>query len=853
MNKLKIIKFLLFIVICSIFSYGMFGQNIKFDSLQNLYNNATHDTTRIKLLLDFGEIFEAENPDTAIFFYNKALSLAQTFRQTHTIDNKQSAIINKLEASSLRYIGIVYDLQGNYLIAFDYYLKSLKIFEKLGNKKGVYKCYINIGNILMYQGNYQQSIDYFLRALKITEELNNKKGMSDCYNNIGLVQYYQGIYPQAIENYLKSLKITEELNDKKGMSNCYNNIGLVHSYQGNYTQAIEYYLKSLKIFEQLGDKNGLSACYTNIGSVYTYQGNYPKAIENHLKALKINEQLGNKKGMSNCYVNIGNAHMYLGNYHQANEDYLKSLKITKELGDKNGMALVYGNIASINISLFDSAIINEKQRINYINKAIEFGTKAIELSIEIKAMPMENSSANTLMNAYKKLGNYKKSIEYADIYIATKDSMFSEEKTKSLAEMGAKYESEKRELTIQKLEKEQLLQNETIARKNAESKKQRILIFSFLAGFLIILVFSIFLYRLFIQKKLANLILSQQKEEISAQRDEIETQRDLVTVQKEHIEEIHKEVTDSINYAERIQRSFLATKELLDENLNSLLRGVARNEAKQSTSTLSSLRGTKQSFEDETNYFVFFKPKDVVSGDFYWAGKLNNGNFALATADSTGHGVPGAIMSILNISSIEKAIEQGICEPSEILNHTRKTIIERLKKDGSPEGGKDGMDASLICFDFETQKLTYSAANNPIWIIRLVTQSSGLLIEPEVRVTGEDASANLKLQTSNFKLFELSHDKMPIGKHDKDQISFTQHDFQLQKGDVIYTLTDGYEDQFGGPKGKKFMTKNLKQLLIANCQLSMKEQKRALEKTLSEWIGESEQTDDITIIGLRLN
>jgi serine phosphatase RsbU (regulator of sigma subunit) len=280
-----------------------------------------------------------------------------------------------------------------------------------------------------------------------------------------------------------------------------------------------------------------------------------------------------------------------------------------------------------------------------------------------------------------------------------------------------------------------------------------------------------------------NEILNQQKEEIA-------TQREIVVTQKEHIEEIHKEVTDSINYAERIQRSFLATKSLLDENLK--------------------------------NYFVFFKPKAVVSGDFYWASKINNGNFALATADSTGHGVPGAIMSILNISSLEKAVEQGICEPSEILNKTRKTIIERLKKDGSTEGGKDGMDASLICFDLSNHKIFHSAANNPIWIIR----------------------------ENNF--IELNPDKMPIGKHDKDQIAFTQHEFQLEKGDVIYTFTDGLPDQFGGPKGKKFKYVQLKELFLSIHYKTMPEQKQAIEETFNKWKGDLEQVDDITVIGLKI-
>ncbi len=262
-----------------------------------------------------------------------------------------------------------------------------------------------------------------------------------------------------------------------------------------------------------------------------------------------------------------------------------------------------------------------------------------------------------------------------------------------------------------------------------------------------------------------------------------------VVRQRHIVEEKHKEITDSINYAERIQRSFLASKDLLDENLK--------------------------------DHFVFFKPKDVVSGDFYFAEKLNNGSFLLATADSTGHGVPGAIMSLLNITSLEKAIENQD-QPSDILNTTRKIIIERLKNDGSAEGGKDGMDCSVICFDFKKKKIIISAANNPVWIVR------------------------------GSETIEIKPDKMPVGKHDKQDVSFTQQTIDIKKGDVIYTITDGFSDQFGGSLGKKFMSKKLRELLSKNAHLPMKEQRTILENTFISWIGDLEQIDDVTLIGVRV-
>lgn len=260
--------------------------------------------------------------------------------------------------------------------------------------------------------------------------------------------------------------------------------------------------------------------------------------------------------------------------------------------------------------------------------------------------------------------------------------------------------------------------------------------------------------------------------------------------QKNLVEEKHKAITDSINYAERIQRSFLATKELLDANLR--------------------------------EYFVFYKPKDVVSGDFYWASKLVNGEFALVTADSTGHGVPGAIMSLLNITSLEKATEKE-SDPALILNHTRSIIIDRLRRDGTREGGWDGMDCSFISFDFPNKKMKLSAANNPVWVYR------------------------------SAQLIEIKPDRFPVGKHELDDHSFTNHEVQLQSGDVIYTMTDGFADQFGGPLGKKFKWKQLQKVLQTMVNDPMPQQKIKISEILHNWKNDLEQIDDICLIGIRIN
>lgn len=278
--------------------------------------------------------------------------------------------------------------------------------------------------------------------------------------------------------------------------------------------------------------------------------------------------------------------------------------------------------------------------------------------------------------------------------------------------------------------------------------------------------------------------VNERTKEVVAEKREVELQKHLV-------EEKNQEISDSINYAERIQRAMLANEKLLKQYLK--------------------------------DYFIFFQPKDVVSGDFYWASLLSNKKLALVNADSTGHGVPGAIMSMLNMNSLREAVKGNeLTEPHDILNHTRKIVKESLSNDGSAEGGKDGMDCSLMVFDLENNQIQFAAANNPVWIIR------------------------------NEVLLEFKGDKMPVGKHDRDSESFTTQTVELEKGDVIYTLTDGMPDQFGGPKGKKFMYKRLKVLLIEISKLSMSNQHDRLKSEMDEWMGSEEQVDDVCIIGVRI-
>jgi serine phosphatase RsbU (regulator of sigma subunit) len=299
------------------------------------------------------------------------------------------------------------------------------------------------------------------------------------------------------------------------------------------------------------------------------------------------------------------------------------------------------------------------------------------------------------------------------------------------------------------------------------------------------LYFILFIIVIFLSIRITVTRLRRQKEKLEIIVKERTAE---VVSQKQMLETAYVEIKDSIRYAKRIQNALLASDKLLKDYLK--------------------------------EYFIYYKPKDIVSGDFYWAQPKGDWIYMI-TADCTGHGVPGAFMSLLNISFLNDAISSSsFVAPNDILGEVRKEIIEALRSDGSEEGGKDGMDCVLCAYNFKTRRLLFSAANNPLWICR------------------------------DKKIIEYRPDKYPVGKHDRDHEPFNLHEVTLQTGDIIYTFTDGYADQFGGPQGKKFKIKQLKELLLSIAHLPMNEQKDVVAKTMRKWKKEVDQIDDILVVGV---
>ncbi len=712
---------------------------------------------------------------TILFFLiTISASIEKCFGQKHVADSLfktlKTSIPDTTRAKNLVMLSEVAGWRvGKYDTALILANESKKLSEKINFELGIAHSYNNIANVYYFQENYTEALKNYSSAIKIYQKIGWKKGIANANNNVANIQANLGNYNEALKAYFSALAIFEERGDKKLIASMYDNISMIYEYEKNYKEAINYCNKALTLQNAINDKSGIEYSYFNIGRIYSEQKNYTKALEYDSLALILAIELDDKVSIGNVYNNMGNIYSYTGNNEKALEAYLKAKNIYESVDYQRGLMYLYNNLGTV----------YSKQR--KVQDASLWLQKSLTMAQESADKFQIQLSYLSLAKLDSITGNYKSAFNNYKLYTQYKDSLVNDENTKATVQIQMQYQFDKKQTADSLKTDEERNLNKL---KFEQEKNQRWFLYG---GLALVVLFAGFLFNRFKVTQKQNII---------------------ITEQKHVVEEKHREITDSINYAERIQRSLLASTELLENNLN--------------------------------EYFVLFKPKDIVSGDFYWASNLSNNNFALITADSTGHGVPGAIMSILNTSCLNEAVKEGYVKPNEILDRTRKEVISVLKRDGSKDGGKDGMDCSLLVFtptnnkdDAAYKKLYVACANNPVWIVR----------------------ANA-LESTSFErkdgFIEIRADKMPVGKHDKQNNPFTLHEIDLQKGDLIYTMTDGFPDQFGGPKGKKFMIKNLRELLINNAHLPMCEQKQLLEKTFSNWTGNLEQVDDVTVIGIKI-
>src|SRR5690554_5705938 len=664
-------------------------------------------------------------------------------------------------ADALNIQGISFSIRNNYKRAIEYYTQGLKINEEIGNKGGTATALNNIGIVYKNQGDFSQAIIYYTKSLKITEEIGDRESSANAMNNIGVISQDQGDYARAIEYYIKSLKIREESGDKKGTAIPLNNIGTIYQDQGDYTRAMEYFTKSLKIREELDDQKGMATSFNNIGLVYKNQGDFTQAISYYSKSLKIREAIGDKKGTADALNNIGTIYSAQGNYTLAMDYYSKSLEITEAIKDLKGSAAALNNIGFV------------YQTLKNYPKAIESATKALKIAEEAGVAIKAEEAAKSLWISYKETNQFEKSLEMHELFIKTRDSLTSMNNQKEVIRQKFKYDYEKQAVadSIQNAEANKVKDAQLTAQK-AENKQREQQAYLLYGGVSLALIFGGFIFNRFRVTNKQKGVIEQQKQQVDIAFEELEVKND--------------EIMESITYAKRIQSAILPSEKVIQKHL--------------------------------PNSFILYKPKDIVAGDFYWLEHKNNTIF-FAAADCTGHGVPGAMVSVVCNNALNKSIrEYNLFDPGLILDKTREIVVNEFAK--STDEVKDGMDIALC--SLEGNVLTYAGANNPLWIVR------------------KDANS----------IEEVKANKQPISQFDY-VTPYTSHKVKLNQGDAIYLFSDGYVDQFGGEKGKKFKPSALREVILSIQEKSMEEQKLFLDNAFEKYRGNHQQVDDVCMIGVK--
>ena len=661
---------------------------------------------------------------------------------------------------------------------------SIILSKRIKYAKGLSEAYKNKGVIFYVKGNLDSSIVFYNKSFEIKSQIKDSLGLASVYTNIGLVNEAKGDYKNCLENYLKALKIFESLDDKDKLAKVFNNIGSVYfkhpKTKENLDNALSYFEKSLKIREELNDKKGIGSSLYSVGLIYFTYGasiykdvdkvkakeNLEKALLYFERSLKIRREINDKSGIALTLTNIGSAvYASRNNMNEAEKFYKQALEIEAEIGDKKGIVSTLFNMAYMAMEAKD------------YNKALDVYNKSLIASREIGLRDFELNNYDGLATVYERLNNFKEALFFYKKYAELKDSLLNFEIGKQMSEMQTKYDVDKKEKTIELLVKQKQLQD-------LEIRKNSLILYSVIGGLVLLFIVIVSILYAYKQKKRIITLLKFQNTEITERKIEIEKQKDVINTK-------NKLIMDSIKYAQKIQESILPPASYIHRLVN--------------------------------ENFVFFKPKDIVSGDFYWV-ENRNGFIYIATVDCTGHGVPGAFMSIVGNNLLNQAIyEKNMVKPFEILNCINNKLIDTFKKYQDGNTIKDGMVLSLVAIDKNNMRIEYAGSSNHLYMVR------------------------------NKELSIVKADAHVIGiPFDNNFNSFTNHEIEIEKGDAFYIFSDGFPDQFGGPKRKRFLAKRLGQTFIDMSDLSMCEQKQKLEDVFDEWKGENEQIDDVLVIGFRV-
>ena len=605
---------------------------------------------------------------------------------------------------------------------------------------------------------FKNAIQYANEALELSTKINYVKGKSKAYNSLADAYWFHSDYEKAQQYYFKAYRINDSIHDQKEVAFSLYNIGWILCIQQHNYDSDRYLYQSLKIYQSIKDTNGLLAVYNALASYYVDRSLNEKTTKQYFDSAIV-------------YFNKGiNAAKQSKSYSNLGKFYGNMGDLFYQQGDYNS-AMFY-NVKSLEIhqKLQDSSTIIVsllniglcEMQTNKVNEALSKFKVTYSFTKRHDIKDIRIIALNSIAQCYYKLGKYKDGFDAFQEYVELKEGLDKEAYSTSISDLQSTYSLEKSEANVEQLKQANEIQE-------LKNKKNTYFIFGLLVVALIVILVAALLFKQNKQKQLTNIQLKEQNHIIAEKKQEID---------------------NSIQYAKGIQQAILPhIQELVTQFPES---------------------------------FVYYKPKDVVSGDFYWFSKVDKDFYCIA-ADCTGHGVPGALMSIIGIDKIVQAIfEKKISNPGLILSFLNKQIKQVLKQHSDASKQMDGMDLALLKFNEGLTEVEYSGANRPLLIVR------------------------------DKKIIEYKADKLAIAGFTANDQQFTTRNIPLYKNDSLFIFTDGYADQFGGDEGKKFMSKKLKELLISVSELSSAEQEQKISEEFNNWKKTYEQVDDVLVVGIKI-
>lgn len=605
------------------------------------------------------------------------------------------------------------------------------------------------------------------------------------YKRLGNIEADSNHFEAAITLYHKGMEISRSFGDKRSIAAFKRMIGTSYLKLEQNSTAEKHLRESYGIYKSIGDSLGMANATISLGNALKDQGNLDAAEKYYTISLDLARKLNNKRLIAGNYNNLGNVERRRNNHRKALDYFFQALEMNKASDNKLWQSFNYHNIANAYSDLKDYP------------KAIEYFKISNAIKVELGDSLSLITGYQGLSEAYAKTGDYKNAYDNLLKHVRLKDTLGLVEQAKLLKELETKYESEKQAIEIDRLKTAEKLKDEVNKGLELESRKNRNLaVLAIVAGLLLLGGVAILLR--------SNKVKRKHNELLNVKNNEIESSNLKLKFALEELSDKNKEIIDSINYATYIQRA--------------------------------TLPNISQHTSDGLQFELFFAPKDIVSGDFYFSFQLYNQSI-FGVADCTGHGVPGAMMSLVGMNSLEKVVrEEKHQHTSQMVESLNGHVLESLYRGN--EEINDGMDISFCCLDQENNMLHFTGANHTAYVIRNNANVDELVFSDIVVSRG---------RTDAFSLIGLNGTRRPIGRTHSDE-AFVEVSFKLCKGDRIVLFSDGYADQIGGDHAKKLKKGALLEFILRSAELKVADQAEFMKQQFEKWKGHHEQVDDVCML-----